>query len=127
MVTAPEFRSSLATWVRPAREIGQAFSGHAAYSSINAGSIQAGRSQNSARYRFLRLIVHSNVPVFRARQAFLQIPCGRRRVRFVAAGNDERWHVELKQVLGFGAGRGIAVEKPVAGGGDELRIRPDLV
>jgi len=43
--------------------------------------------------------------------AFFQIARRGRRVRGVAAGNDEGRDVEAQQILGLGAGRGIAVEQ----------------
>ena len=77
--------------------------------------------------RLLGLLGDRNVPVFRPRQAFFQIARGRGRVRGVAAGDDQRGNIEAHEILGFGAGRGVAVEQGAAHAGDDELVGVDVL
>src|SRR5258706_9537099 len=70
----------------------------------------------------LCLSLGKNVPVFRARQAFFEIPRCRGRVRRIASRYDERWDVEFEHVLGLRARRRVTVEERAAHVGNELLV-----
>ena len=52
-----------------------------------------------------------HVPIFGARQAFLQVTRCRRGMRRIVARNHQAWNVKAQQILGLGAGRCVAVQQ----------------
>src|SRR6266705_2568760 len=85
-----------------------------------AGSIE--ELQQPRWSGLLCLFLGKNVPVFRARQAFFEIPRRRGRVRRIASRDDERRDLRAQQVLGLRTRRSIAVEERAAHVGDELFV-----
>src|SRR5262249_33464250 len=79
------------------------------------------------RYRRLGLTGNRDIPVFRLRQAFLEVAGRRGRVRGVTAGNDEGGSVETAPVLGRAAGRGVPVEHPAGHAANEQFVSVDVL
>src|SRR5262245_17320015 len=86
--------------------------------------------EEASRGGFFGLAGNRHVPISGLGQALLQIPRRRRRMRGVAAGNDEGGQVHAHQVLGLGARRGVAVEERARQAGDDepvaLKVLPGI-
>ena len=89
-------------------------------------SLPIEKFDDARRRRRLGLIGDLHVPVIRARQTLLEIARGRGRVRGVFAGHDQSRDVEAQQVLGLGAGRGVAVEQAARHAGHDQLVALDI-
>ena len=90
--------------------------------NLSDSDVRGEEFDHAWRHVRFRLIVNRNIPVLRPGQALLQIPCGRRGVRFVVAGDDQRRNVDAKQIFRFSTWGCVPIEQGIADCADNLHL-----